>query len=567
MSRQPKPSAWPRLASGWGQDDTDHLVRLLARSYPNLTDAPPAAVARVGGRSGALSDEEMWTAVLRQAVSGQWLDHLIGAILEERWKKKLADELTDLLENVGDSRKGLQKFTADNAGPMETDAFLRIGEVLRSRTAIVVVNEKFSGSGCLIADRLLLTCQHVVEQPAGKLADPTTIEVVFDFDRRSGTTYIETGLHVRVTQIVSHSPPSDAERRKAPGHSSGADREHLDYAILELESPAPAVPVNGEPTSRGYYRLYSNTYWFRSDELLLLAHYPQANYQSISHLSDLPEYDHEGTRLFYRCNTEQGSSGGPIVNMQGRLTGLHQGFPEAEDRNRGIPVSVIAGKIKDEGLGYLVEASEPGQIAQIGRYRYSRSVRERVCQALADDPSVVIRYLQVPVAIDDPDKLWDWLEQHSKLRKLRIALEKAGRDDLTRILDTDRIVVDHARMNILSDLAGQLMASAREAERLSSFISAMNEVRLLREDIALQLSQLPDFSGDESIDLHWRVKWAASFGAASSAMRNLEKSLPARNARSEQAWQKVHRVIECARAMQAAVIELRRLAENPTLAA
>ena len=255
------------------------------------------------------------------------------------------------------------------------------------------------------------------------------------------------------------------------------------------------------------------------------------------------------------------------MNMQGRLTGLHQGFPEAEDRNRGIPVSVIAGKIKDEGLGYLVEASEPGQIAQIGRYRYSRSVRERVCQALADDPSVVIRYLQVPVAIDDPDKLWDWLEQHSKLRKLRIALEKAGRDDLTRILDTDRIVVDHARMNILSDLAGQLMASAREAERLSSFISAMNEVRLLREDIALQLSQLPDFSGDESIDLHWRVKWAASFGAASSAMRNLEKSLPARNARSEQAWQKVHRVIECARAMQAAVIELRRLAENPTLAA
>jgi Trypsin-like peptidase domain/Bacterial Death-like domain 3 len=419
-------------------------VRLLARSYPSLTDAPPAAVARAGGRSGALSREEMWTAVLRQAVSGQWLDHLIGAILEERWEKRLADELTDLLENVGDSRKGLQKFTADNAGPIETEAFLRIGEVLRSRTAIVLVNEKFCGSGCLITDRFLLTCQHVVEQVDGKLADPATIEVVFDFDRRSGTTYIETGLRVRVTQIVSHSPPADAERPKTPSHSSGADREHLDYAILELESLAPAVQVNGEPTSRGYYRLYSNTYWFRSDELLLLAHYPRANYQSISHLSGQPEYDHEGTRLFYRCNTEQGSSGGPIVNMQGRLTGLHQGFPEAEDRNRGIPVSVIANNIKDEGLDYLVEASEPGQIVQIGRYRYSRSARERVCQALADDPSVVIRYLQVPVSIDDPDKLWDWLEHHGKLRKLRIALEKSGRDDLTRILDTDRIVVDRA---------------------------------------------------------------------------------------------------------------------------
>ena len=92
-----------------------------------------------------------------------------------------------------------------------------------------------SGTGFLVAEKLLLTAQHVVESSAGIIADPDSIEVTFDFWYQPDTTWAEAGDTVPVVDVVIHSPPTDKERSTAKGVDWEAPDQYLDYAILQLE--------------------------------------------------------------------------------------------------------------------------------------------------------------------------------------------------------------------------------------------------------------------------------------------------------------------------------------------
>ena len=319
-------------------------------------------------------------------------------------------------------------------------------------------------------------------------------EVRFDFNRRSGKTYAQTGQLVAVSGVISSSPPTDAERDPAPGSYRGADADHLDYALLELSAPAPPPPAQtqGGLAERGYYWTFDGPYRFGADEWLVLAHYPEGAFIRFNYVGGKPKFDYSETRISYRCeNTKPGSSGGPIVNAQGRLIALHQGVivpeqgaAETAPDKRGIPISAIAEDLRRKELGDIVK---PENVTRMGRRSYSRHAREQICRELSGDLSAVTRYLKVPGFIDDPDTLWDWLENHNRLPKLRCALEAADRADLVRILDADRVIVDRARMDQIDELAESILRSAAEAEQPGTFTVAMNRVRRLVESLELAL--------------------------------------------------------------------------------
>jgi Trypsin-like peptidase domain len=572
---QPEPPWWQDLAPGWGKDDTDELLGLLAQAYPSPADLP--SVPRISDFSvpaelrNAIAPEDSWTTVLRHAVAERQVGQLITAVLDDQWEKEPDGALASLLEKAAESRSGLEKIASYNGEPADGDEVIDVFEQLMLRTAIVEVNERFSGSGCLIGDQLLLTCQHVVEESRGRIADPSSIEVRFDFNRRRRATYVEAGQRIPVSAVISWSPPTDAEWDPVPGNYRGADADHLDYAILELSAPAPAVPPHAKLTERGYYRPYFTPYRFRAEELLVLAHHPEAAVIKFSHVTKKPEFDYNATRVAYRCNTEPGSSGGPIVNMQGRLIALHQGVivldqgaSETASNKKGIPISAIAVHLKRKELDYIVK---PENVTHIGRYSYSRRAREQICQALSGHLSTVTRYLKVPGIIDDPYKLWDWLEKHNRLPKLRSALEAADYGGLVQILDTDRVIVDRAQMDQIGELAESILRSAKEAETPSTFTVSMNRVRRLSEKLALTLRQLPRFVGDDRVQLQWQVDWNAKFGAASSALSELGRSLPPLDAQPYRAQRNITRVLRFAREIQAVVYAMHDLAENPKLAA
>lgn len=574
MPSEPGPSWWQGIAPGWDKGDTDELLRLLAQAYPSPADLPSAPqlcdLGVPAELSNAISPDDPWVTALRHVVAERQADQFIKAVLVDQWEKEPDGALAGLLERAGESRSGLQKISSDNGEPADGEEVIEVYDQLMLRTVIVEVNESLSGTGCLIGDRLVLTCQHVVEESRGKIADPSSIEVRFDFNRRRRTTYPETGQRVQVSAVISSSPPTDADRNLVPGSYRGADADHLDYAILELSASAPAVLTYAEPTERGHYRPYFTRYRFRTGGRLVLAHHPEAAGIKFSDIDKEPEFDYSATRVAYQCKTKPGSSGGPIVNMQGRLVALHQGVivpdqaaAETANTQKGIPISAIADDLKKKGLGYVVK---PENVTYIGRYSYSRHAREQVCLALTGDLSTVTRYLMVPDFIGTPYTLWDWLEKHNKLRKLRSALEAADRGELVRILDADRVMVDRAQMDQIGELAESVLRSATEAGKPGTFTVAMNRVRRLSEKLALTLRQLPRFVGDDRVQLQWEVEWNAKFGAASFALSELRSSLPALDAQSYQAQDNTARVLTFARKVQAAVYALYELAEDPQLA-
>ncbi len=259
------------------------------------------------------------------------------------------------------------------------------------------------------------------------------------------------------------------------------------------------------------------------------------------------------------------------MNAQGRLIALHQGVivpeqgaAETAPDKRGIPISAIAEDLRRKELGDIVK---PENVTRMGRRSYSRHAREQICRELSGDLSAVTRYLKVPGFIDDPDTLWDWLENHNRLPKLRCALEAADRADLVRILDADRVIVDRARMDQIDELAESILRSAAEAEQPGTFTVAMNRVRRLVESLELALPELPEFDGDDRTQLQWQVDWNVKLGAASTALGELWESLPARDAEPYQARRNTIRVLRLARKIRSAVDAMYDLAENPELAA
>ena len=576
---QPGPPLWWRdLAPGWSKDDTVELLRLLNQAYPSPADLP--GVPHIGDLGvpaelgNAIPAEDPWTMTLRHSLAERQIDQLLTTVLNDLREREPDGALARLLKKAAKPRSGLEKNTSGNGEPADGDDVIDAFIEMKLRTAVVEVNEHSTGSGCLIGDRLVLTCQHVVEESRGKVADPTAIRVRFDFNRRSGKTYAQTGQLVAVSGVISSSPPTDTERDPAPGSYRGADADHLDYALLELSAPAPPPPAQtqGGLAERGYYWTFDGPYRFGADEWLVLAHYPEGAFIRFNYVGGKPKFDYSKTRISYRCeNTKPGSSGGPIVNAQGRLIALHQGVivpeqgaAETAPDKRGIPISAIAEDLRRKELGDIVK---PENVTRMGRRSYSRHAREQICRELSGDLSAVTRYLKVPGFIDDPDTLWDWLENHNRLPKLRCALEAADRADLVRILDADRVIVDRARMDQIDELAESILRSAAEAEQPGTFTVAMNRVRRLVESLELALPELPEFDGDDRTQLQWQVDWNVKLGAASTALGELWESLPARDAEPYQARRNTIRVLRLARKIRSAVDAMYDLAENPELAA
>ena len=117
----------------------------------------------------------------------------------------------------------------------DVDSSIEILEQFKSRIALISLDGTESGTGFLVAEKLLLTAQHVVESSAGVIADPHSIEVTFDFWYHPHTTWAEAGDPVPVANVVVHSPPTDKERSTTKGVDWEAPDECLDYAILQLD--------------------------------------------------------------------------------------------------------------------------------------------------------------------------------------------------------------------------------------------------------------------------------------------------------------------------------------------
>ncbi|MGW2960847.1 TIR domain-containing protein [Streptomyces sp. NPDC001220] len=263
------------------------------------------------------------------------------------WDKYTAETLIEAL-----NEPGLQAITRASAGMLDIEDLHQALADLKRRVALVEIDGQPQGTGVLVRPDVLLTAGHVMgnAQKPRRLSGNTWAR--FDFHRNPPTGPNGAGTLVQLTELLDHSPTSQEESERSP-LAWDAPPDRLDYALLRTSTPVPPCSDDPESLPRGHYTLDSSPYDFRRAPLLLLAHHPLGKHLQLA-IPQKALLSPRGTRFRYEnANTLLGSSGGPVVDVRGRLVGMHTYTSAVQ--NQGVPVTVIAKAVRQGPHPWIAE--------------------------------------------------------------------------------------------------------------------------------------------------------------------------------------------------------------------
>ncbi|MER7555873.1 serine protease [Nocardioides sp. NPDC126508] len=438
---------WDEQETDWSTGPGLAVRQLFERAY-----ADRAAARAVAGAVGiewppaaaTLSHAELWSSLLGTAAQLGVLVNLAAELLADPGRSFFATPLRQVLgDQLGpanaariakrglppshEQRKAvlgsldfvstteailppegegqLEAINVASGGSVDMEAYAQTILNARRRVALVRRGQAAVGSGFLVGPDLLLTAEHVLRidgPPCGK--DLEEVEVVLDFTG-SGHAIVETGSAVRVKELLRASPATESELLPGPLADWDAPGDRLDFALIRL---ARAVGHDETPETadriRGWYRLSEIEPDLTRSTQVMVMHFPKGAYLTWSVMRGSFQYNPAGTktRLRYRSNTEPGSSGGPIIDEQGRLLALHH--RGQQPANQAVPVWRIATAIRDLLGDAAVGPAPQGEVVPAPSPRRTLIVNNR------------------PVVDRDPlrGKLWDAMTVANPPRSLVI---------------------------------------------------------------------------------------------------------------------------------------------------
>ena len=446
-------SVWDETTVDWSTGEGLQVRQLFERAYADAETARTVADA-VGIRwpVGALSHSQLWAALLTVAASDARLLALGAELLRDPSRQIFADPLiralgdqARLVRAAGVAKHGLPESAEEASALVEnTDlatvsaaivptldqaqlesinnavdksvsglAYMRSLMNALRRVGLVSRGQSPVGSGFLVGPDLLLTAAHVV-LPRGRELEPQdleTLEVVMDFTEGDQPT-AAAGSRVRVTELLSASPATEQELASGPIVDWDAPEDHLDYALLRLARRVgdDAMPEIGGGR-RGYFSISSVEPDLSQSKLVLVWHFPEGDPLRTSIMEGAFEYNPAGTktRMRYHSDTRPGSSGGPIIDEQGRLLAIHH--YGRQPKNQAVPMWRIARAIEKfvgREPGPVADAAEiPKPLAVVGQ-------RKR--------PYETLLVASQPVVNRDPlrGKLWKAMTKANPPRSLKI---------------------------------------------------------------------------------------------------------------------------------------------------
>lgn len=222
---------------------------------------------------------------------------------------------------------------------------------------------KANGSGFLIGPRAVLTNYHVVSDYLED-TDAQKLQVRFDAEPQTDTIReADEGVVFAVKEILISSPYTKGD----PGNRKGPpEKDELDFAILLLDEDAGNSMIGGggaqkDPLKRDYIEMPFDNPKFEVGGPLIIYQYPGGRELMMSIDTEaVLETAWHGMRVRYRNNTERGSSGSPVFDMEWNLVALHhatgpdtEGEAELVEFNQGIPIALIRDYVEAQELGYV----------------------------------------------------------------------------------------------------------------------------------------------------------------------------------------------------------------------
>ncbi|MEO3854058.1 serine protease [Acrocarpospora sp. B8E8] len=372
-------SWWEDPGTDWGAGRPGRVADVLSRAYET-----PQAIRPLIERTGLewraeyadAAARATWIMILARAATSASVLDLMAEVLQDRSSAAFHHPLTillgpelravqgrrvlwygasiTLLESTAEPPDpgdrpldALQAITSTAAGLSDPQAYLRAMNDAVRRLAMIQVGGRPRGTGVLVGPDLLITAAHVFnprELPPPGLQD---VDAVFDFFATPRSSPAETGTKVAVTEFICGSLPTPGELAGSRDFQAPPDR--LDFALVRLAAPVPAP----DGSARGHYPLSDTQYDFAAQAPLWVFQHPLGEFQMYSKIST-PTRNAAGTRVRYRCNTMNGSSGGPVIDERGTLVALHHYSPG--DINQGVPISAIAAMVRSGPHAALLNA-------------------------------------------------------------------------------------------------------------------------------------------------------------------------------------------------------------------
>jgi hypothetical protein len=309
-----------------------------------------------------------WTAKLVRAAFASRPNHpVISGLMEDLG---LASEVN--VQRHGTPTAPNRTFTSAAAVERVWVPFMDIGvwrerlTKVENRVCRMELRGLPRGTGFLVGPDVVLTCYHVM-QPVIEGKVPAA-DVRLRFDYRVGTDGLISGgvivgLH---SDWLVDSSPYAPEEGELNADIREPTSEELDYALLRLDRPAGAEPLEtigrGGPP-RGWIRVPDADPKLTPQMPLMIAQYASGGPLKLAIDTEaVVAVNSNGTRVRYAVNTEPGSGGSPCFDANWGLVAIHHYKDPALRGPRyrqGIPIAAIRDRLVRQGKAHLLGGDPP----------------------------------------------------------------------------------------------------------------------------------------------------------------------------------------------------------------
>lgn len=407
-------------------------------------------------------------------------------------------------------------------------SFIGVEKDLQSRllvtraTCLIEVNGRPSGTGFLVGERTVLTCNHVVSMAQGDrtLASPVqgdeTLVCRFGYYGKKSKEAHQASKAYQVCQVVLQSPWSQADEFHG---GEGAESDRLNFALLELPEPVGL--------KRGYLVLPSADPALRPGDPLFIAQHAEGGPLVWAADGSLVQAIGE-SRLFYMASTRPGSSGSPVLDYEFRVVAIHAGAGSSKRFKFGVRAHLVRAAVEAASHGDKIgsETQHPQSIlTQISDDHVNvvprsslvtntRVVMPKVAIWSADEENEIANQLALALRplvmgrrIQEP-----WV-------RANIQPGKSVPEEIRGNLDSADVVILLTSVNILSPQEGEWLAHLETLQKVGS----KNIIPVLAKPIYLEgslwfsrLQHLPKNSKGRVVPIS---KWSSLEDALDSIVK------------------------------------------------